>query len=274
MRVCDEGDHAEAERFGFAASGGWEFNGVTAVVTGAGSGIGGCVARALAWRGADIVAIGRRPEPLRQLRAELEHAGRRCFVGESDVRDDAGIARIVDESACELGAPGVLVNCAGISGPVHRLENTQIADLEATFNVNVVGALTCAKALLPQMKSLGWGRIVNITSVAAHIGIPRLAAYSMSKSAMCALTRSMAVEWARFGICANSVAPGFVKTAMNENARRGPFGAAVSDATPAGRWGEGCDLIGAVLLLSSRLQSFVNGTEIVVDGGFSRLWNV
>lgn len=242
--------------------------GKVAIVTGAGSGIGAETARLFDREGAFVVLAGDRPEDIAAVAAEL--SGEAVAVP-ADISDPHQVARLVDEAHWQFGRVDVLVNNAGIVLSADIL-STEPEQWDRVFAVNVRGTYLCIRAVLPGMLAQGSGSIVNIASVAGHIGLHRRAAYSASKGAISALTRQVAVEYAGSGVRCNAICPGTIDTPMVAQAiSLAPdpeaFRAELHARTPIGRIGVPRDIANAALFLASDESSFVTGTEVFVDGG-------
>ncbi len=192
-------------------SDGTALTGKHALVTGGGHGIGGASAEALAANGASLTLTGRNMEKLEKLAAALSGAEARQL----DVTDEAAVKRVFAESAASLGPVDILVNNSGIAETAPFMR-TSSAMMRQIMEVNLIGAHVCTQQVLPAMIEAGWGRIVNIASLAGLSGQPYITAYCASKHAMVGLTRTLALEVARKGITVNAVCPAYVKTGMVE----------------------------------------------------------
>jgi NAD(P)-dependent dehydrogenase (short-subunit alcohol dehydrogenase family) len=189
------------------------FKGRVAVVTGASRGIGRAIAVELARSGADIAIVSRSCQTLEETKNLVEAAGVRCFMVSCDICELAKLESFLKETAKKLGVPGILINNAGIysTGPVL---NHPLAEWEKVLSTNLSAAMWATRCVLADMIKLGWGRIVNISSISGKSGEPYGAAYSASKFGMLGLTQSVALEVARDGITVNAVCPGWVQTEM------------------------------------------------------------
>lgn len=257
-----------------------ELAGRTAVVTGAGRGIGQAVARSLAEAGAAVVVAARTGREIEAVAAEISGEGHRVLAVRCDVTDPASVERLA-EKASRLadgagGAVDILVNNAGAahSAPVHK---TELEDWNRMLAVNATGTFLCTRALLPGMMERGWGRIVNVASVAGLTGARYIAAYAASKHAVIGLTRCTAAETAARGVTVNAVCPGYVDTPMTtESLRRiaKKTGRSAEEAlqailagTPQKRLIQPVEVAHAVLSLCHEEARGINGGSIVIDGG-------
>jgi 2-keto-3-deoxy-L-fuconate dehydrogenase len=236
------------------------FNGRRALVTGAGSGIGAAVARALHGEGADVVLADLVAERVETLAGEL---GERASAVGLDVRDE-------DAVRAATGDLDVLVNVAGI-GSTTNAPDTPLDVWEAVFAVNARGTFLCCKHAIPGMKARGAGSIVNIASVAGLVGLRNRAAYCASKGAVIALTRALAVDHVGDGIRVNAVCPGTVDTPWVQRLidDAGESLDALRARQPMGRLGTPEEVAEAVLYLASDAAAFVTGSALVIDGGLT-----
>jgi NAD(P)-dependent dehydrogenase (short-subunit alcohol dehydrogenase family) len=247
----------------------FDVEGKTALVTGAARGLGRAIALALADAGADV-ALGVRRSGADALAEEIRAMGRRALVIQMDVTDLGQIRDGVASTIAEFGRLDILVNNAGL-GPENPAEAVTEADFDLTFDVNVKGLFFASQAAGRAMIENGGGRIVNLSSQAGLVALPTEAVYCASKAAVSHLTRCLAVEWGRYGVNVNAVAPTFIRTPGTEDALSDPeFEADVLDRIAAlHRVGEPMDVAGAVVFLASPASALVTGTTLVVDGGWT-----
>ncbi len=246
----------------------FSLHGRVAVVIGGSSGIGRAIALALAEAGADTAATGRRVDEVHAVAAEIERIGRRTVRATCDVQDDASIERFAEAVRSALGEPAILVNCAGITKRTPTLSCSEEEWLRI-LDVNLTGTLRACQVFAPAMVAAGYGRIVNIASLASFEAFHEVAAYGASKSGVASLTRSLAVELSRDGVCVNAIAPGIFPTALNSQLLYGSArGRELLLRTPMARFGEVEELGGAAVFLASEQASFVSGIVLPVDGGF------
>ncbi len=240
----------------------------TAVVIGGTSGIGLTIARGLARAGANVVPAGRRAELVESVSKEIQALGRKSIAQTADVTKRTSLQSLLDAVLKEFGGLHILVNCAG------RTKRTPTLDVSETewngiIETNLTGTLLACQVFGPHMIEKNYGRIINIASLASFVALYEVAAYSASKAAVASLTKSLAIEWARHGVCVNAIAPGLFRTDLNasllDGTRRGDE---FRMRTPMGRFGETEELVGAAVFLASDAASFVTGHLLVVDGGF------
>ncbi len=246
----------------------FHLQGRVAVVMGGTSGIGRAIALALAEAGADTVATGRRESEVEAVASEVRSLGRRTTAATCDVRDRASMERFAERLQEELGAPSILVNSAGITERVPTLACPE-ETWSRILDVNLNGTFRACQIFAPAMVEAGYGRIINIASLASSTAFHEVAAYGASKSGVASLTRSLAVELSRHGVCVNAIAPGIFPTALNSEFLLGsPRGRELLMRTPMGRFGRLEELGGAAVFLASEQASFVSGVVLAVDGGF------
>jgi NAD(P)-dependent dehydrogenase (short-subunit alcohol dehydrogenase family) len=244
-------------------------DGQTALVTGASSGLGRRFALTLARAGAHVAVCARRTDRLAGLVDEIEAFDGRAMAFPMDVADVGGIEAGVDAAETELGAIDVLVNNAGIAVQKSALEMTE-ADYDVLFDTNTKGAFFVAQAVGKRMVRHGrGGSIINIASLAAIRAVSKLSTYSMSKVAITMMTKSLALEWARYNIRVNAIAPGYIETEMNQDFFASDAGKQFADTFLRRRVGAPKNLDGALLLLATSAGDFMTGETIVVDDGLN-----
>ncbi len=237
------------------------------VITGAGSGIGAGIARTFAAVGAHVALVDRNLAGAEAVAAELRDAGAVAQAIGCDVSNEASVAEAADKVRAVLGPVSVLVNNAGLlrAGP---LETVSIEDWNQAIAVNLTGYLLCARAFGRDMLAAGRGSIVHVASIAALNPQTNSGSYSPSKAGVLLLSRQLAAEWGPRGIRSNCVLPGMIRTALSAKFYEEPgFEARRAAATASRRIGEPEDLAGPALFLASDLAAYVNGAEVLVDGG-------
>ena len=243
----------------------FDLSGRTALVTGAGSGIGLAIAEGLAEAGARVVVNGRNEAKAKAAAGSLGADARACCF---DVTDEAAISAGLDGLAADGWPIDILVNNAGIQrrGPLLELDRAQ---WDAVLTGDLTSVFLVGRAVAEQMIGRGaGGKIINIGSLAAHFTRPGVGPYTAAKGGVRALTQAMTAEWARHGICVNALAPGHVRTELTEALSHDrQFDRWVTARTPAGRWGVAGDLKGPAVFLASAASDYVTGQIIYVDGG-------
>lgn len=240
----------------------------TAVVIGGTSGIGHAIALGLAQAGANVIATGRREELARKAADEIRKLGRRSIAVSSDVSDHNSIEALLKAAVGEFRSVEILVNSAGRTKRTPTLDVTD-KEWNEILDTNLTGTLRACRVFGRHMVDRKYGRIINIASLSSFVALYEVAAYSASKAAVASLTKSLAIEWARHGVCVNAIAPGVFETELNRNLLQGtPRGQEFRARTPMGRFGHVEELAGAAVFLASKSAGFVNGHILAVDGGF------
>ena len=246
-------------------SGLFDLTGRRALVTGSSQGIGLALAQGLADAGAEVVLNGRDQVKLDAAARELPGSRTLAF----DVTDHAAARTAVDGFEDAEGPIDILVNNAGVQ---HRAPLEEFPDdaFELLLRTNVSSVFNVGQACARHMIGRGAGRIVNIASVNALLARYSIAPYTATKGAVANLTKGMATDWARHGLACNAIAPGYMRTPLNEPLWSDPaFNEWLEKRTPAGRWGRVEELVGACVFLASDAASFVNGHVLYVDGGLT-----
>jgi NAD(P)-dependent dehydrogenase (short-subunit alcohol dehydrogenase family) len=250
--------------------------GRVAVVTGGGRGAGAAIAQALASAGAAVVVAARSRSEIEAVAARLTAAGARAWAFACDVADAGSVQRLVDSVRDHVGSVDVLVNNAGVALGA-PLAKTSIDDWQRVMAVNATGTFLCTRAWLPGMSERGWGRVVNIASVAGLTGDRYVSAYTASKHAVIGFTRAVAAEAAGKGVTVNAVCPAYLDTEMTDATLAGITGAtgrsraealeAIVARSPQKRLVTVDEVAAAVLYLCGDAARGVTGTSLVIDGG-------
>ncbi|TRW99643.1 SDR family oxidoreductase [Paracoccus sp. M683] len=247
----------------------FDLTGKRALITGSSQGIGLALAQGLAAAGAEIVLNGRDPGKLEAAADGLRADGYSTSILAFDVTDHAAARAAVDGYEADHGAIDILINNAGMQ---HRapLEDFPEDAFQRLLQTNIASVFNVAQPVARHMIARRAGKIVNIASVQTALARPGIAPYTATKGAVANLTKGMATDWAKYGLNCNAIAPGYFDTPLNAALVADPaFTDWLTKRTPAGRWGQLPELIGAAIFLSSQASSFVNGTTIFVDGGIT-----
>jgi 2-deoxy-D-gluconate 3-dehydrogenase len=242
-----------------------DLTGKVAIITGAGRGLGRAMARALADAGAAVAVASRTRDELDSFVEEVRAAGGKALACPTDITDEESVNRMVEATMVEFGRIDVLVNNSGIVASTPLLEQPA-EEWDQVISTNLRGVFLVSKAAGRHMVAQGSGKVINIASNFALQGVPNHAAYSASKAGVLALTRSMAIEWARSGIQVNAIAPGYFATDLNREMDE-DLTAKVVRAIPARRMGIPAEIQPWVLLLAGPASDYMTGETIVIDGG-------
>jgi gluconate 5-dehydrogenase len=254
----------------------FRLDGRRALVTGGSRGIGRAIAQALAEAGADLVLVGRTPETLGQARQELAALGRPIETIVADLQDAATAARLCDEVLARVGGVDVLVNNVGGRREDIATEALDVEKWLGYLDLNLTSAVVCTQRLGAGMLQRGWGRVINIASIAGPLVSMRGIEgrhYETAKAALVGFTRAVAADWAKRGVTVNAICPGGFLTEPNRRwfrerpAFRGEFEANI----PMGRLGEPEEVGPLALYLASEASRYVTGAAVVIDGGYT-LW--
>lgn len=248
----------------------FDLTGKLALVTGSTRGLGLTYAEGLAAAGADIVVHGRRQDAAEAAAAAIaERYGVRTDTVLFDVADAAAAEAAIEDLVARVGVPDILVNNAGIQrrAPFHEMA---VADWDDVIATNLSSVFYVSRIVARHMVPRGSGKIVNIGSVTSLLARQTIAPYTAAKGGVGLLSKAMAADLARYNIQVNTISPGYYRTEMNAALIADPvFDAWVCQETPAGRWGDPDELLGALVFLTSEASSYVSGQNIFVDGGMT-----
>ncbi|WP_405239740.1 SDR family NAD(P)-dependent oxidoreductase [Lentisalinibacter orientalis] len=245
----------------------FDLKGHRALVTGAGSGLGKQFAKTLAAAGAEVVLAARRHEKLKATATEIDNAGGTAACIDLDVTRSDSIRECFEQAEQEIGLIDIVVNNAGISRDSFAVELSE-EDWDAVIDTDLKGVFMVAQAAAQRLiRAEKPGSIINIASILGSRVTKMLVPYNAAKAGVKHMTRSLALEWARYGIRVNSISPGFFRTEINEHAMQAGYEERLNSLIPMKRIGRVEELSGALLLLASDAGSFMTGSDIVVDGG-------
>ncbi len=247
----------------------FSLQGHSALITGSSQGIGFALAHGLAKAGARIILNGRDADKLAAAAKELSADGAQVDTLRFDATDHDAVRAMIDAYESGTGPIDILVNNAGMQ---HRgeLENFPADAFEKLLQTNVASVFHVGQAVARHMIARGKGKVINIASVQTSLARPGIAPYTATKGAVGNLTKGMATDWAKHGLQCNAIAPGYFDTPLNAALVADPdFTTWLEKRTPAGRWGNVEELVGACIFLSSAASSFVNGHTLYVDGGIT-----
>ena len=239
-----------------------------ALISGGARGMGAVEARIFAQEGAKVFIADLLDEEGRRTEAAINDSGGECVFVHLDVTNESAWQDAVAAAVSRFGQLNILVNNAGIAR-VNNVEDTTAEEWDLVMDINAKGVFLGTKAAIPEMRNAGGGSIVNISSIAGLTG-GRTSSYAASKGAVRLLTKSTAIQYAKDGIRVNSVHPGPIATPMNEISRADPEHYQRSiNSTPMGRYGRPEDIAYGVLFLASDESSYMTGSELVIDGGYT-----
>lgn len=246
----------------------FDLTGKRALVTGAVHGLGMAMAKGLGHAGAELIINNHSAEALDDAKKEYESEGLKVHTYVFDVTNDKEVEIHIELIEKEVGPIDILINNAGIIKRV-PMEDMESDDFRAVIDVNLVGPFIVSKYVGRKMITRRAGKIININSMMSELGRNTVSAYAASKGGLKMLTKNMATEWAKHNIQTNGIGPGYFATSQTAPIRVDghPFNEFIISRTPAGRWGDPEDLVGATIFLASKASDFVNGQIIYVDGG-------
>ena len=247
----------------------FDLSGKRALITGSSQGIGLGLAEGLAGAGAEIILNGRDRTKLENAVASLHEKGFKVHGFDFDVTSEESVAAATSKIESDVGPIDILINNAGMQFRT-QLEDFPPEKFRELMRVNVESAFLVAQAVARHMIKRGRGKIINVCSVQSELGRPGIAPYTATKGAVKMLTKGMCADWAKYGIQVNAIGPGYFRTPLNQALVDNPeFSSWLEKRTPAGRWGEVGELVGAAIFLASGASSFVNGHILYVDGGIT-----
>jgi NAD(P)-dependent dehydrogenase (short-subunit alcohol dehydrogenase family) len=247
-----------------------KLSGKIALITGSSKGLGKAMAAAVAAEGAGVALVSRDAAKLNSVASQIREAGGRVEVFVADVSDEAQVARVRDEVAGKFGDKlHILINNAGINIRKPVTDFT-LAEWNSVMNTNLTSAFLMCRAFVPMMRGQDYGRIINLTSIMAHVALPGRTAYAATKTALLGFTRALALELAPDKITVNGISPGVFATEMNVPLMTNPeLSAQFLSKIPVNRWGNPDEIGKLAVYLCSEDASFITGTDILIDGGWT-----
>ncbi len=235
------------------------------IVTGGGRGIGRGMAEGLARNGATVVLTGRTLSTLEETAAAI---GNGAWAHAADVSKEADVIALRDAVMAKHGRLDVLVNNAGVDPIFKQIDRTSLEEWQNIIDINLTGLFLCCKYLGGAM--VRGGSVINISSLAGHVGLVRSVPYCASKGGAELLTKALAIDWAERGVRVNAVAPGWVDTDLTHKLlEHEVHGQRMLSGTPMGRFGTPRDMAGGVVFLASDASAFMTGQSLVIDGGWT-----
>lgn len=252
--------------------------GKNVIITGAGDGIGKAVAMAFAKAGANIALAGRTESKLRNVAREVCNENIDIFTVKVDVTEENGVRNMIKKTAERFGTIDIMINNAGIC-ELSRIEDMSLEDWNKTMEIDLTGVFLCCREVIPQMKDQGYGKIINMASQAGKVGMEKLGHYCAAKAGVILLTRSLALELAKYHITVNSVCPGNVATDMmarEATTINEMTGQAIEDVVqqwtdciPLGRYAKPAEIADLFLFLASNHSDYITGEDINITGGMT-----
>lgn len=248
----------------------FRLDGKVAIVTGGSRGIGRSIALGLAEAGADVVVASRTLAGVQAVAEEIEQCGRQSLPLKVDVSRESDVEGLLRETLEAFHQVDILVNNAGISPFYKSMQKITREEWDLIVGVNLTGVFLCCNIIGNEMIRRQRGKIINMSSAGGAVGLPRLSAYSACKGGINQLTRTLAIEWARYNVLVNAVLPAFIETDMTTGLRENDvLREEIISKTPLGRFGKPEEIVGAVVFLASPAADFITGTCLNVDGGWT-----
>jgi len=246
----------------------FRLDGRVALVTGSAQGLGRDIAVTLAQAGASLILADMTVAA--ETAKQVEAVGSQCISIQVDISNEKAVGKLVEQAIHQYGKIDVLVNNAGISQlSFTPTEESSVEEWDRVIAVNLRGTYLCCKCVGKEMIKGGGGSIVNISTTAGITGVPRAPAYCASKAGVILLTKSLALEWARYNVRVNAIAPHYLETALSEGLRASEKAyAGLVKQIPLRRFGKTSEIVGAVLFLASGASSYTTGSVVVADGGY------
>ncbi|NDJ11774.1 MAG: SDR family oxidoreductase [Acidobacteriia bacterium] len=242
--------------------------GRNALITGSSKGLGRAMAVALGAQGAHLILVARDKEKLESVAEEVRAVGGTASVFAADITQEDQVVKLEQEVSATIGKVQILINNAGTNNR-KNIEDFTLEEWRAVQDTNVTSVFLMCKAFVPHMKGTGYGRILNMTSIMAHVSMPQRALYSSTKFALLGITKALALELAKEGITVNGISPGPFATEMNTPILNNPeLNAAFVAKIPVGRWGKVEEIGALAAFLCGDNAGFITGTDILIDGGW------
>jgi NAD(P)-dependent dehydrogenase (short-subunit alcohol dehydrogenase family) len=246
-----------------------DLKGRAAVITGGSRGLGEAMAKALAGAGAQIALVARDRSRMERVRDDIAGQGGAAQVFVADVIQENEVVKLAEAVKAHFGSPQILINSAGINLRKNLVDFT-LEEFRSVLDASLISTFLMCRAFVPGMMGTGYGRILNMSSIMSHVSLAGRAAYSSAKAALLGLTRALALELAAHAITVNGISPGPIATDMNLALMNNPeINAQFLANLPVGRWGKVEEIGGLACYLCSDAASFITGTDILIDGGWT-----